>query len=90
MDINFMIFFVFLILVTFIISEMTEGMTLIIFAFFMIAIFTNTQSSTPIFFSNTEYAGWGILFNMFWLMLAVMCIVKSYLSGKEKGLFKLG
>lgn len=84
MDINFIIFFIFLIFILCIIDHITNGMTLIVFAFFMVAIFANTQSDTPIFFSNTAYLGWGQLFNMFWLILAILCIVKSYVLVKGK------
>jgi hypothetical protein len=64
-----------------------EGIMLIIVAFFMLAIFINTQSASPIFFSNDDYLGWGKLFNMFWLVLVLLCFVKSYFAGINAGLF---
>lgn len=89
MDVNFIIFFIFLIIVLCIIDEITNGMTLIIFAFFMIAIFSNTQSDSPIFFANSAYLGWGQLFNMLWLVLAIICVVKSYVLVNGKSELKI-
>lgn len=88
MDINFIIFFIFLLIVIEYISCLEDGMMLIIVGFFMAAIFANTQSASPLFFSNSAYLGFGELFNTFWLMLVVVCLVKSFYIAKDKGLFK--
>jgi len=86
MDIDFIIFFLFLLLVVEYISYTEDGMMLIIIGFFITAIFTNTQSSSPLFFANSDYLGWGQLFNFFWLVLIFICFVKSYVLAKSKGL----
>jgi hypothetical protein len=90
MDVNFIIFFVFLLIVIEYIAQLEDGHMLIIFGFFMLAIFANTQSASPIFFLSSDYAGWGRLFNVFWIILALICFVKSYVSAKNHGLFKVG
>jgi len=87
MDINFIIFFLFLLLIVEYISYTEDGMTLIIMGFFIAAIFANTQSASPLFFSNSDYLGWGKLFNFFWLVFIFICFVKSYVLAKSKGLF---
>ena len=88
MDINFIIFFLFLLFIIEYISCVEDGMMLIIIAFFIAAIFANTQSSSPLFFANTDYLGWGKLFNFFWLVLVFICLVKSYFIAKSQGLLK--
>lgn len=88
MDINFIIFFIFLIIIIEYISSLEDGLMLIILGLFMSAIFANTQSPTPLFFLNSDYLGFGQLFNIFWLMLALVCIIKSYFIAKDKGLFQ--
>jgi len=88
MDVNFIIFFIFLLIIIEYISVLEDGMMLIIVGLFMAAIFANTLSSDPIFFANSAYLGWGQLFNTFWLLLVFICIVKSYFVGKDKwGIF---
>lgn len=88
MDINFIIFFIFLLVIIEYISYLEDGMMLILFALFMAAIFANTQSENPLFFSNSAYLGFGQVFNVFWLMLVLICLSKSFLIAKDKGLFK--
>lgn len=89
MDTDFMVFFVFIILILYVLAEMiSDGWTYLIFALFFAAIFANTQSASPIFFSNDAYLGFGRLFNVFWLMLTVLCIIKSINAGRELGIFK--
>ena len=90
MDLNFIIFFVFLLIIIEYISCTEDGMMLIILALFMAAIFANTQTASPLFFSNDDYLGFGKLFNMFWLMLTIVCLVQSFFIAKSKGLFKRG
>ena len=87
MDINFIIFFIFLLIIIEYISCLKDGMMLIVVGFFMAAIFANTQTASPLFFTNAEYLGFGQLFNTFWLILAVICFVKSFVEAKEHGLF---
>lgn len=88
MDINFIIFFIFLLFVVEYISCVEDGMMLILIGFFMAAIFANTQSTDPIFFANSDYLGWGQLFNTFWLVLVLVCLVKSMFIAKQNGLLK--
>ena len=88
MDINFIIFFIFLLIVIEYLSCLEDGMMLIILGFFIEAIFVNTQSSIPIFFANSAYLGWGQLFNSFWLVLGLICFIRSYFVAQEKGLFQ--
>ncbi len=70
------------------ISALEDGMMLILIGFFMAAIFANTQSSSPLFFANSDYLGWGQLFNTFWLALVVVCLVKSMYIAKQNGLLR--
>lgn len=88
MDINFIIFFIFLLIIIEYISCLEDGMMLIIVSLFMAAIFANTQSLSPIFFSDSAYLGFGSLFNTFWLMLCIICLVKSFFIAKSQGLLK--
>lgn len=64
-------------------------MMLIVFGLFILAIFANTQSSSPLFFANSAYLGWGQLFNIFWLVLVIICVVKSMFIARSNGLLKL-
>ena len=89
MDTNFILFFIFLLIVIEYISYLEDGMMLIVMAFFFAAIFANTLSSTPIFFSNSSYEGWGQLFNTFWIILAFVCVVKSIYLAKSNGLLNI-
>jgi len=88
MDINFILFFIFLLIIVEYISCTKDGLMLIVLGFFMAAIFANTQSTSPIFFENSAYLGWGKLFNYFWLILVFICFVESYFVAKAEGLFK--
>lgn len=88
MDINFIVFFIFLLIIIEYISYLEDGMMLIIVGLFMAAIFANTQTSSPLFFTNSEYLGFGQLFNTFWLMLVIVCFVKSFFIAKSQGLLK--
>ena len=88
MDINFILFFVFLLLVILILEETEDGLMMIIYGLFFVAIFANTQSASPVFFADSDLLGWGQLFNIFWLVLAIICFVKSYVTAKDKGLFR--
>ncbi len=88
MDINFIIFFLFLIIIIYVISEMEDGMMLIVFGLFMAGIFANTQTEAPLFFTNAAYLGFGQLFNTFWIILTIICFLKSFFIAKDMGLLK--
>jgi len=88
MDTNFIIFFIFLIIILEYITYINDGMQHLIFGMFMAAIFANTQSASPLFFANSDYLGFGRLFNTFWLILAFICFVQSYTIAKDQGIFK--
>lgn len=83
MDLNFIIFFIFLIIVIYLIEITDITYLLLVYALMFAGIFANTQSATPLFFSNTDYLGWGRFFNVFWLMLTVICMVKSFYTYKH-------
>lgn len=89
MDTNFILFFIFIIIIIEYISYLEDGMMLIVMALFFAAIFVNTLSSTPIFFANSAYEGWGQLFNTFWLILVFVSIVKSIFVAKNHGLLNI-
>ena len=89
MDINFIIFFLFLVLAIYLVSEMElDGMMYLIFGIIFSLIFANTQTATPLFFTNDSYLGAGRFFNIFWLMLGIICYVKSYYAAKDRGIFR--
>lgn len=88
MDIDFIIYFLFLLLITFIIDCTDDGIILIIFGLFFGAVFANTQITTPLFYSNSDFLGFGYVFNLYWLALSLLSIGKSMYIAKEKGIIK--
>ena len=88
MDIDFIIFFVFIFITALFVDMTDDGIMLIVYALFFGAIFANTQSTTPIFFSNAAYLGFGTIFNTFWLALCIMSFAKSMFIANNKGLLK--
>ncbi len=87
MDLNFILFFIFVLIIILILEHTQDGAMLLVYGLFFLAIFSNTQSESPIFFANEAYLGWGQLFNMFWIVLVIVSIVKSMFIAKDRGLF---
>lgn len=88
MDIDFIIFFVFIFITALFVEITDDGILLIVYAIFFAAIFANTQGASPLFFDNAAYLGFGMVFNTFWLALCIMSFAKSMFIANNRGLLK--